>query len=105
MIASLILIIIIIVFVYFGQKWIADLNKQINILSNRIYHIEQKQTNDIYTHFSLDDIIGILKDLYKNENKYDSIFENDTLQYLPKVHNTYGIKVSCYYWYEDEDNT
>lgn len=102
-IASLILIIIIIVFIYFGQKWIADLNKQINILSNRIYHIEQKQTNDIYAHFSLDDTIGIFKDLYKNENKYDSIFENATLQYLLELHNIYGIKVSCYCWYEDEE--
>ena len=54
-------------------------------------------------HFSVDDTIGIFQDLTWNENKYESIFDNDILKFFKKCHERYGLKVSLYCYYENED--
>lgn len=42
---------------------------------------------------SLDDNILFLKDISVNSDKYKSIFENEYLGFLKKVHDTYGTKI------------
>lgn len=54
-------------------------------------------------HFSIDDTILIFKDLTEKQDKYSSIFDNYTLGFLKKMHDEYGMSVSMYCWYEDND--
>ncbi len=54
-----------------------------------------------YIHFSVDDTINIFKDLTKNQNKYNTMFKNNTLKYLKKMHDIYGVKVTLYCFFQD----
>ena len=54
-----------------------------------------------YMHISLDDTIHVFRDITENESSYESIFENDTLKYLQKLHSKYGSVISCYCYYQD----
>lgn len=53
-------------------------------------------------HVSIDDVILVFEDLTKNENEYNSIFDNYTLRYLKKLHDEYNICFSMYCWYEKD---
>ena len=98
----IIILLIIITLLLLQGVNIYKLKNKINILNTRIENLEKiEKQSDKYTHFSIDDTIKIFKDLYRNEDKYKSIFQNDTLSYLKELHDTYGIVVSCYCWYED----
>ena len=60
-----------------------------------------KESGDFSTkilNFSLDDFIDAFIDI--NNHKYSSIFENTTFLYLKQLHETYGLKVTCYVFYE-----
>lgn len=101
-IKNFVIIIIIIIIILLQFVYINKLKDKINILNTRIENLDKSENKDNkYAHFSMDDTIKIFKDLYRNENKYNSIFENDTLSYLKELHDTYGMVVSCYCWYED----
>jgi hypothetical protein len=52
-------------------------------------------------HMSFDDVYLVLKDLTENANTYTSIFENEFLAWLKKMHETYGVKFSLYCFYTD----
>lgn len=51
---------------------------------------------------SLDDNILFLKDISDNSDKYKSIFENQFLGFLKKVHDTYGTKIHLNIYYQTE---
>lgn len=38
-----------------------------------------------------------------NKNKYESIFENSSLGWYRDLHESYGVVISCYVYYEDGD--
>lgn len=56
-----------------------------------------------FMHISLDDFITAFEDITNNENKYSSIFENDTFSYLKMLHDKYGAVISCYTYYESDN--
>lgn len=64
------------------------------------YKISDNVSNNIF-HLSFDDTIFLFKDL--KENDYDSIFDNPTLSWYKNLHDKYGIKISCYVFYEYKD--
>lgn len=70
-------------------------------LSNKVWN-KQLRYNDVRKcHFSVDDVIGIFKDLARNEGTYQSIFDNRELRYLKTLHDNYAIIVYLYCFYED----
>lgn len=97
-IKTILISIIIISIIFMQYLQINKLKNEVNILNTRI---ENQGKSNKYAHFSIDDTIKIFKDLYRNQEKYNSIFQNDTLKYLKELNDTYGIVVSCYCWYED----
>ena len=54
-----------------------------------------------YIHLSVDDVIGVFKEL--TITKPDSIFEIELFRYLRKLHHRYGAVVSCYCFYKKEE--
>lgn len=56
-------------------------------------------------HFSIDDCIGIFKDLTENEDKYESMFQQPYLGFLKELNEKYGTVVSLYCYYEEEDGS
>ncbi|MBQ3448436.1 MAG: hypothetical protein IJG34_00850 [Synergistaceae bacterium] len=52
---------------------------------------------------SLDDVIQIFRDITIHENDYVSIFENDTLRFLKKLHDKFGTVISCYCFFRSGD--
>lgn len=61
-------------------------------------NIAQTSSNLKFAHVSIDDTINLFEDLKKNN--YDSIFENNFLSKLRKLHNKYGTKFSLFVFYE-----
>jgi len=68
------------------------------VLYCREVYITQKEI-----HISVDDTIYIFKDLTENQEKYNSIFENETLSFLKKCNEQYGAKFSMYCFAEYGD--
>ncbi len=60
------------------------------------------------THFaghyrlSIDDNIWFLRDIHRNTDKYQSLFDNAYLGFLKSVHDTYGTKVHLNLFYETD---
>lgn len=50
-------------------------------------------------HISIDDTLSVFEDLTKNEDNYNSIFDNNILKFLRKLHNKYGAVFSMYCFY------
>lgn len=65
-----------------------------------MYAISENQSSNIF-HLSFDDTVFIFKDL--KENRYDSIFENGTLNWFRELHDRYGVVISCYVYYENSE--
>ncbi|WP_294015803.1 hypothetical protein [uncultured Treponema sp.] len=53
-------------------------------------------------HFSVDDVIGCFENLTRNENRYDSAFDEPFLAYIKSLHEKYNARVSLYCFYEKE---
>jgi hypothetical protein len=51
-------------------------------------------------HFSISDVVGIWEEIRARE--YDSIFEQPLLKFLKKLHDSYGVKVTLFLFYESE---
>lgn len=54
-------------------------------------------------HFSIDDVNYVLKDITKNQEKYDSLFEHSFFHYLKELHDIYGTICTLYCFYELND--
>lgn len=54
----------------------------------------------IQIEFSIDDVIGIWKELAKNQNVYHSIFDNEKLYWLKEIHKKSGAVVTLFSFYE-----
>lgn len=67
-----------------------------------LFFVESDEHNGIM-HISFDDTIEIFKDITKNENEYNEIFDNEMLSYLKKYHEKYGAVFSFYCYYTDGD--
>lgn len=65
----------------------------------------EKIGKDAYIHISFDDTIDIFQDLTNNKETYDSIFDNDTLDFLQVMHNRYGAVFSMFCFFENEDGS
>ena len=55
--------------------------------------------NTKFLHISIDDTIVVFADLTNNKDKYNSIFDNETLKFLKKCNEKYGAKFSLYCFY------
>ncbi len=53
-------------------------------------------------HFSVDDVINCFENLTRNENRYDSAFDEPFLAYIKSLHEKYNARVSLYCFYEKE---
>ncbi|MFT3934456.1 MAG: hypothetical protein QM726_12615 [Chitinophagaceae bacterium] len=70
----------------------------------------EKETITIYKldHFagkyrlSIDDNIWFLQDIYQNEHRYTSIFDNSYLAFLKRLHEQYGTKVHLNLFYQTD---
>ena len=45
-------------------------------------------------HFSVDDVLGCFENLTRNENRYDSAFDEPFLAYIKSLHEKYNARVS-----------
>ncbi|WP_320165391.1 hypothetical protein [uncultured Trichococcus sp.] len=100
-------VVIIIALGMVGAKWyisnqagipqidILKLDKNENIESSKD---DLTQENKLI-HYSVDDIFKSFLNLSNND--YDSIFEEEHLSFLKKLHDKYGINVSGYVFFED----
>lgn len=95
------IIIILLSFNLLQLKNSKELNEKIEILNRRIENVSSNENK--YIHISLDDTISIFKDIYNNESKYKSIFQNNTLKYFKDLHEKYGLVISFYCYYEDNN--
>lgn len=71
-----------------------------SLIRNDTYLIEEQSGRNIYN-ISFDDVILLFQDIA--ENKYESIFSNSTLNYFRELHEKYGVVISCYVFYENEE--
>ena len=62
------------------------------------YKKDVKTGQNIFN-LSFDDTIIIFEDI--SENDYNSIFDNQTLNWYRQLHRDYGVVISCYVYYED----
>lgn len=53
-----------------------------------------------YIHFSIDDCNDLFKDLTENQEIYHSIFDQEFLGFLKKMHESYDIVFSLYVFYD-----
>lgn len=71
---------------------------------NKSYTRTDSYKKDVNTgqnifNLSFDDTIIIFEDI--SENDYNSIFDNQTLNWYRQLHRDYGVVISCYVYYED----
>lgn len=68
-------------------------------------YIDEKTSFNIKKnyHLSIDDVITIFEDINLNKDNYESIFQNDTLNWLREVNNQTGATITCYIFYENEN--
>lgn len=69
---------------------------------NITYNLFGYSSNAII-HISIDDTFQIFKDLTEHSNEYESIWDNYTLGFLQKMHNSYGACFSLYCFCVDEN--
>lgn len=98
-IVNIIFTIILIIYISISLIIIMQINEKNKIYQIRIANYSNTESTK-YLHFSIDDTIQIFDDLTKNEKKYKSAFDNNTLKFLKNCHELYGIKVSMYCFYE-----
>ena len=55
-----------------------------------------KVTNNNFIHFSFDDVTRCFTNLNTNKNTFTSIFQDNFLNYLKSLHESYGAKFSLY---------
>lgn len=58
-------------------------------------------TEKVYS-FSIDDFIEAFEDITKHEAVYDSIFDNNSFSTLKRMHDQFGLKITCYVFYEND---
>lgn len=71
-------------------KWISEENY------TEITNYEYPKTDNKMIHMSLDDFYVALYDITENANKYNSIFDNMTFNFLKQMHEVYNAKFSLY---------
>ncbi len=76
------------------KRWYSNMREGIIALDKHMDTVEMEK----WIHFSLDDSIEVFKDI--TDNQYNSIFENEELGQLKRLHDSYGIVVSLYCFYE-----
>jgi len=64
-------------------------------------YVQDIDYEEKYFHFSIDDTIDVFDDI--SRSNYASIFQNETLSWLKELHDTYGVKVSCFVMFEKEN--
>lgn len=70
------------------------------VVTNKRNNWMGENYSDYSIHFSIDDTLEIFDNLTKNETKYSSIFQNDTLSFCKEMHDTYGAVFSFYVFSE-----
>lgn len=67
------------------------------------YSTEEYLTDEHkYFHLSFDDVLNVFQDITLHE-EYESIFENNTLEWFKELHDQYGVVISCYVFYENDN--
>lgn len=64
-------------------------------------YVDEECSQIRFFHLSFDDTIECFKDI--TENDYDSIFGNPTFLWFKELHETYGVVITCYCYYEELD--
>lgn len=64
------------------------------------YKMEKSTGKNVFN-LTFDDTILLFEDI--SVNNYDSIFENSTLNWYKELHDKYGVVISCYVYYEDNN--
>ena len=55
-----------------------------------------KKLEKQYIHFSFDDVYACLKDITEHADQYQSVFNNEKLGWMKRMHDTYGAVFSLY---------
>lgn len=111
---KLLLILLLIITIGCGLAINKNINEGYTIEQLEIMYVEENQeiksnknkiiNSNKFVHISLDDFITAFENITKNQNRYSSIFENDTFLYLKMLHDKYGAVISCYVYYESDNN-
>ncbi len=70
-------------------------------ISREDSYVAEENYNELEFHLSFDDVIDMFIDLTRHEEEYESIFENDLLAWMKEIHDTYGVTIACYVYYQD----
>ena len=79
-----------------SNKQYENIETAILYLNKHIYTADDKK----WMHFSIDDSIEVFEDI--TDKQYNSIFENKELKELKELHDSYGMVVSLYFFYEKD---
>lgn len=74
---------------------------EIKALQNEQMQVDDQ--NQPYFHFSVDDTIMLFQDLTQKQMIYNSIFDNQTLHFIKKIHDKYGLVVTFYCYYKNDN--
>lgn len=76
------------------------------VIGTVIFVTSKRDRNDnAFIHISFDDTINVFEDLTRNVESYDSIFDNELLGYLQKLHKRYGAIFSLYCYFQSDDGS
>ena len=65
------------------------------------WYVDEESNTDAIFHLSFDDVITVFEDL--NKEQYSSIFDNAELAWMKQLHDKYGVVISCYVFFEDNE--
>lgn len=88
------------VFYYKRIRYKADSSNK-SLIRKDHYEIETVPTTHVI-HFSIDDFINAFYDLTINQESYSSIFDNELFAWLKLCHDKYGIKISCFVFFQSK---
>lgn len=63
------------------------------------FYLLPSAPDNAYIHFSVDDTIDLFADLTRNEDVYDTIFDQPDLAFFKQLHDRYGVVVTFYCFY------
>lgn len=101
-------IVLLLIIILYSAKMLLlfqQMQKDQMYLKQRITLMEKNNPsiNTGFFHLSIDDTITLFEDINKKQDFYKSIFENKTLQHFKQLHEQYGLVVTFYCYYENEN--
>ena len=84
-----------------GGTSVSDINPTNKSLVRTDTYTQDKEYGTKVFHFSMDDTIDVFADISSSD--YVSLFQNEMLSWLKSLHDKYGVKITCFVMYENDN--